>query len=265
MKVAFLQDDPGYIGGAELTMREFRLAAPDEVELVPLEDAETVVVGNCASYGPDLKHVLAGKKVIRYFNDVDPHSDRNLREWFLTYADCVFTSLLHIERFPYELPPRSQIVPTGQKPVGSTKLIPPAVDLDAFRPPRRVRRNQEREGTCTIGVWQNEGKGQMQLLEWSEQNGPVDVYGDGAFVPHGPNLNPMGPLEPDKVAQTLWQYERFAHLPTAVEPFGRSVVEAWAAGCELVVNKLVGARYWIEEAPEKLETAAADFWKLVLV
>jgi hypothetical protein len=40
-------------------------------------------------------------------------------------------------------------------------------------------------------------------------------------------------------------------------------VEAWAAGLELVVNRLVGARYWITDNPDGLETAAEDFWKVV--
>jgi hypothetical protein len=40
-------------------------------------------------------------------------------------------------------------------------------------------------------------------------------------------------------------------------------VEADAAGCKVITNRLVGARYWLEKAPDKLESAADDFWKLV--
>ena len=60
-------------------------------------------------------------------------------------------------------------------------------------------------------------------------------------------------------------YERFVFLPTVIEPFGRVVVEAWAAGCELVINDLVGARYWIEHDPDRIRTAGTDFWELVLM
>lgn len=250
MKVAFVQDDPGYIGGAELTMREFALAAPDGVDLVPLEESEAVVVGNCVGFDSDLIVALDGKRVVRYFNDQDPHSMPAVRDWLLENAECVFTSPLHAERFPWGIP-------------GRFHIIPPPIDLDAFRPPRQATRNGGREGTVAIGVWQNEGKGQQLLLEWSEQNGSVDVYGSGAFTPHGPNLNVLGQLPPDRVAQTLWKYERFVHLPSVIEPFGRAVVEAWASGCDLVLNGLVGARHWIQEKPEKLTTAAEDFWRLV--
>ena len=53
------------------------------------------------------------------------------------------------------------------------------------------------------------------------------------------------------------------HLPTEPEPFGRAVVEAWAAGCQLVVNGLVGAVHYLQHDPGALETAAADFWAVV--
>jgi glycosyltransferase involved in cell wall biosynthesis len=62
----------------------------------------------------------------------------------------------------------------------------------------------------------------------------------------------------------LAQYETFVFLPTVIEPFGRLVVEAWAAGCRIVTNNLVGAKWWIENEPGKLDTAAQDFWRVVL-
>jgi hypothetical protein len=50
-------------------------------------------------------------------------------------------------------------------------------------------------------------------------------------------------------------------LPTVIEPFGRLVAEAWAAGCEIVDERARRRAYWIEENPEAIETAAEDFWK----
>jgi hypothetical protein len=65
-------------------------------------------------------------------------------------------------------------------------------------------------------------------------------------------------------ALTLSRYQTFVFLPTAFEPCGRAVIEAWAAGCRLVLNRNVGARHWIEREPEALETAAENFWRAVL-
>ncbi len=249
MRVAFLYDagnEDGTLGGAELTMREFALAAPDGVRLVT-EEPDAYVVGNCTSFGPELIERLDGHRVIRYFNDVDPHSDSRLRRWLLKNAVCIFTSPLHAERFPHEL----QMDPV---------LVPPAVDLDAFRPTRQVDRNTERNGAVAIGAYQNAGKGGQALGEWAQHNGGLDIYGTGLYLP---GVYHRGALDYTDVPKTLWRYETFVHLPSDLEPFGRAVVEAWAAGCELVVNGNVGAVHWIREEPEKLETAAEDFWSVV--
>jgi glycosyltransferase involved in cell wall biosynthesis len=62
----------------------------------------------------------------------------------------------------------------------------------------------------------------------------------------------------------LARYETFVHLPVVIEPFGRLIAEAWAAGCAVVTNNLVGAKWWITENPDGLYTAGEDFWKVVL-
>lgn len=255
--VAFLADAgnaDGTLGGAELTMREFATAAPDGVEVVGadcIESAEAVVIGNCVTYGPELIEQLHGKRVVRYHNDLSRHEHRDLREWLERPANGVvnvFTSPLHDQR--YGGPCQA--------------IIPPAIDLDRFRPTRQVRRNTERVGAVTVGAFQNPGKGGHLIAEWAARNEPVVAYGTGQFAPQGPAVDFRGPLAPERVPQVLWQHETFVHLPSAVEPFGRAVVEAWAAGCKLVVNRLVGAGWWIENQPERLETAARDFWALVL-
>jgi hypothetical protein len=61
----------------------------------------------------------------------------------------------------------------------------------------------------------------------------------------------------------LARYRTFVFLPTVIEPFARVVAEAWAAGCELVVNQLVGALYWIEQDPDAIANASAAYWNLM--
>lgn len=250
MKVAFIMDpgnQDGSYGGAELTMKEFSLAAPEGVEF-DKDDPDVFIVGNCTTVPADIIEKFEGKRVVRYWNDVDPHSDPELRAWFLENATNIFTSPLHLERFPFEVH-------------GCPSLVPPPVDLEAFRPSRQVKRNTERKGAVAIGAYQNPGKGGQAITEWGRENEGIDVYGTGMYAPAG---DYKGPIAYTDVPKTLWQYETFVHLPFALEPFGRAVVEAWAAGCELVVNKNVGALHWIQNEPEKLESAAEDFWKLVV-
>lgn len=239
-RVGWLADKHDPPGGAELTQAEFRAAAPEGVEVVDWTGDEVVktdrwVIHNCRTYS---RLPFQEGPSVRYLHDL---------RGSLAYADeLIFCSPAQMERYRF-----------------SGHLIPPALNLKAFRPPRQHRRNGERNGTCCVGAFMNPGKGGHLVAEWGDRNEPVDVYGYGPFLPAGPHVNYCGPLEQAKVAQTLWQYERFVFLPTELEPFGRCVVEAWAAGCELIVNGNVGARYWIEEAPEKLESAAVDFWGVV--
>lgn len=243
MNVAFVFDSgnaDGNLGGAELTMREFADAAPEPL-VESLDEADTVVIGNCVGFGMELAKALIGKRVVWYHNDLSPHINSDLKGWLDHHATHMFCSPLQRDRYGRD-----------------GHLIPPAIDLNRFRSADGVR-----EGVVSVGSWQNPMKGQQSLLEWAVEHGPVDVYGTGPFIPRTPPLEYKGPLEPEGVPEVLAAYQTFVHLPWAVEPFGRCVVEAWASGCELVVNRLVGATYWIREAPSALESAAEDFWKMV--
>jgi hypothetical protein len=248
VRVTILRDPgnaDGTIGGAELTLHEFAAAAPDGVEFTDLDDADAVIVGNCVTYPESLKGRLSGKRVTRYFNDLDPHSPRALRSWFLRHAECIFTSPLHAERF--DAPPKRY------------HLIPPPLDVDRFRPPA----NAKRQGTVSIGTWQSPSKGAQMVERWAAGNGTVTVYGTGIYYPGGRDIDYRGPIPYVDIPETLWQYERFIHLPMVTEPFGRAVAEAHIAGCKVITNRNVGATYWLDKV-EQIESAAEDFWKVAL-
>lgn len=254
MRIGWLADDAQQPGGAELTQSEFFSAAPEGIEMIDcppedIADCDHYAVHNCVTYGPETIEQLQGKPVIRYHNDLSPHGDAQLRTWLDANATHIFCSPLQRSRYKLD---------------GEWPIIPPALDLQSFRPPRQVRRHGERGGTISVGAWGNPGKGSHLLEEWArEKNEAVDVYGEGPCLPaESPTIRLKGPLAPRDVAQTLWSAKRFVFLPTAVEPFGRSVVEAYLAGCEVITNKLVGGLYWLEHPG--LETAAEDFWKVCL-
>lgn len=220
MKVRWLHNDPGYTGGAELTMAEFEAAAPAEVEFVT-EDPDVTVVGNFTHPHPAFEG-----RVVQYHHDMQhPALD----------ATHIFCSPLQRERLVLE-----------------GHVIPPALDLERFR----TSTNGHRKGNVCIGRMAY-GKGLELLADYTE---PVDVYSSVPCRSQG-NARYLGPTS--DVAETLSHYRTFVFLPQAIEPFGRAVVEAWAAGCDLVINRNVGARYWIEENPEGLRTASKDFWEVV--
>jgi glycosyltransferase involved in cell wall biosynthesis len=242
MRVGWLADEHDPPGGAELTQAEFQAAAPEGVEIVDFAPGKQLdqgidrwVVHNCRTYS-EMPH---WGRVFRYLHDMRGDYEHD--------QDLICCSPLQAEALGLH-----------------NAWVPPPIDLSAFRPTRQQRRNDERKGTCCVGAFMNPGKGGHLVAEWAAKNEPVDVWGFGPYMPRGDYIADCGDVDPVKLPQLLWNYERFVFLPTALEPFGRCVVEAWAAGCEIITNNLVGARYWIEEAPEKLETASEDFWTLVL-
>ncbi|MDA0160012.1 hypothetical protein OM076_07050 [Solirubrobacter ginsenosidimutans] len=256
MKVAWLADTVEFAGGAELTQAEFRAAAPSGIEVVEcppgaldaLAACDVACVHNTVSYPAETVDALAGKPVLRYWHDLawpDSAAHTTLLRWALSHATNVFTSPLHRARFPHTVPEGS-------------RLIPPAIGLGRYGASagrKRVR------GACWLGSGQHAGKGLLQACEWAEANEPVDFWGHVA-VPETARVRVKGPVPHDHVGTILRLYRRFVFLPTHPEPFGRAVVEAWAAGCELIVNRNVGALAWLEK-PEAIESASRDFWRLV--
>lgn len=237
----------GTRGGAELAMDEIQATAPEGVTLTDMAEADTVIFGNCTLATPDVIPALMGKRVIRFHHDLARHENEIVRSWLEDNAEHVFTSPIHRDKYGLD-----------------GELIPPSINLEAFKPNRQTRRHVKREGVCSVASWQSPGKGGHLISEQAERSGVnVDCYGPGNFAPRGPRINDMGPVDHSNLPQILHRYEQFLFLPITVEPFGRCVAEAFAAGCEVLTNDLVGAKWWIENKPESLYTAAQDFWGLV--
>lgn len=238
IRVGWLQDDPGYVGGAELTANDLRASAPAEVEIVdcPAGDVtsglDLYVVHNCMLY--PATDQPAGKTV----------------------------RFIHDERGPGPIDSEHRIYysPLQRDRVGLPgELCPAPLDRKKF-----AANGNPRYGSVHIGTFGHHGKGQQLLSEWARKNGPLVVYGHGPLIPQGELIDYRGALDPAQVPDVLRQHRTFVHLPTDVEGYGRGVAEAWAAGCELVVNRNVGCLYWLENDPKALDTAAARFWELTL-
>jgi glycosyltransferase involved in cell wall biosynthesis len=124
-----------------------------------------------------------------------------------------------------------------------------------------VERGEDRAGNVCVASWRNLGKAPQQAAAWGAENGGVEFFGEGQFGPPG-----AVPVAYERMPELLARYETFVFLPTVLEPFGRLVAEAYAAGCEIVTNGLVGARQWIAQDPElhAVRTAAFDFWAALL-
>jgi glycosyltransferase involved in cell wall biosynthesis len=257
MIIGWLMDDPGYKGGAELDSELLIAAAPDDivVTVLPPDDTEASVgtdgfiVGNCTQYKPDCIETLYHAPVIKRVYDVWPHGDETLKRWLLDNSRAIIpVNPTQMERAHLET--NAKVVP-----------IPCAVDLTAFRLDWGV---QQRAGYVWIGRLY-EGKGIAPLARWAEkQKIQIDVYGYGPEVGMvDGNLRYCGEVQPDRVASVLARYETFVFLPTQFDPCPRSVIEAWAAGCKLVLNRNVGTLWWLENNEAALLNAAETFWTTV--
>jgi hypothetical protein len=247
MRVGWLHDVPPFVGGAELTERELRAAAPDGVELVDcppgrVEPCERYAIHNCVTYDADDIRLATGAPAFKYWNDVGSWYPEEVRELLDARATPICCS------------------PLQQDYMGLAKalLIPPPVELERFYAAAEGT-NGHRAGAVSVGSWRNRGKGAHRAAAWAAGNGGIDFYGAGPFAP-----SDAREIAYQGMPALLARYATFVFLPEVIEPFGRSVVEAWAAGCEIVINGLVGARYWIEQRPDALRTAAADYWTAIL-
>jgi hypothetical protein len=248
-RIGWLQDAPGYTGGAELTATALRAAAPDDVEIVDCppgeveEGLDLYLLHNVVTYGlVDLQAAMTKAPAFKYWNDVGGWYPDPLRKLIDKHATAICCSPL--QQSYMRLP--------------VAHLIPPPIDLGRFE--RAAALNGHPRGTCSAASWRNLGKGARRVVAWAqEHNVAVDYYGGGPFAPEGATVVPYG-----RMPKVLASYNEFLFLPTCIEPFGRLVAEAWAAGCRLIVNQLVGAIYWIQEKPDALRTAAGDYWDAVL-
>jgi hypothetical protein len=244
VRVAWLSDKVDTVGGAEMTAREFRAVAPVEVvdvgpdELEVAARCDVVVAHNVVSYPPDTAQRLVGTRMFKYWHDTGPHLHPELAQGLYRLATPIFCSPLQAAYMGFP----------------GAAWIPPALDLAPFRV--AAENAGERRGSVTVGAWMNWGKSPERCREVAPD---VEFYGFGP-------CSPVGTTQVDycDIPELLARYKTFIHLPSVLEPFGRAVVEAWASGCRVVTNRLVGARHWIENEPEKLDTAGQDFWETVL-
>jgi len=247
MRIGWLKDEPTAPGGAELTQAGFRGAAPEGIEIVDCAPGavdpglDRYVVHNCVQYTLEDLAPLEGKSVVKYWHDVGPWLVPEVREWLERHALNICCSPLQAEHMSID-----------------ALCVPPPVDIARFAE-AATHVNGNRRGAVSVGSWRNYGKAPHRAAEWGQSHGGIDFYGGGPLAPQGSAEVPY-----EEMPALLAGYETFVFLPSVLEPFGRVVAEAWAAGCEIVTNGLVGARYWLELDPEAIATAADDFWGLVL-
>ena len=262
VKIGWLHDDLGIVGGAELSERALRAGAPDWAEIVlcppnkrPPEDIQGWVIQHCVSYPSNWIEVLEkGQPIVKQNRDSWWSGSIRLRRWLLDNADLLlFSSEMQAATYChwYE---------------NEVAVVPPPVNLDWFR--SEAKPKEERQGNVWVGR-ADPGKGLHLSCDWALRNAEtLDVYGDISvpyidFSEFGGLVEYHGRVPYEALPMIYGRAKRFVFTPIHKEPFARTVVEAWAAGCELLVEGQVGALEWIEQRPGDVGRGTEMFWNEV--
>jgi len=251
-------------GGAELSDDAFLAGAPEGVEIVclppnkrPPDGIDAFILNNCIFYGDPWLEVFKRKPVVKHVHDLWPFGSPYVRRWVLDNAALViFNSPKHRQIFQFPV----------SAPYG---FVPPPVDVERFRTAAAQAEvdGVPRRGTIWLGRVEI-GKGIQNVVDWALRNDtPVDVYGQSSSPITQAQIVPpcryCGPVAYGDLPELLACYERFIHLPVKADVCGRVAVEAWAAGCELVLGGDVDAFWsWVKVAD--FQNAAGIFWDKIL-
>ncbi len=258
VRIGWIQDYPSVLGGAELTASSINRSAPPEVVILQAttddfpKNIDLFVVHNCTQFDRSLIPALSTAPVVKYIHDVWPQGDPELKTWLLDQSRILFlTSPFHVDLVFPSQPPNTVI------------LSPPQ-----FREAPPTSASVTRKGHVWLGQMMNSGKGIRQVANWANETSTrVDFYGRGPFAPEPSDfVNLKGSIPFSSVHSTLSEYATFIHKPLSPEPFGRSVVEASIAGCQLDVSDNIGALYWLNTDSRKdfLFRSDAYFWEKAL-
>ena len=260
VKIGWLKDNPGFIGGAEVSWSILMQNAPNWVKLIYCPpnkrppDVDLFIVQNNVQYDKRWIEELSLKPVIKQIRDPWAVGDSVLRRWLLDNSELlIFNSQPHIDYFGFNF----------TRPFA---IIPPPIDLATYQ--EAALPVNEREGNIFVGRV-GPTKGAHLAIDWALQTGErLDLYGQNFGHSYGAlpdNIQFHGFVHHARMPYIMGKAKRLLLFPMWIESFGRVVAEAWAAGCGLLVEPIerVGAMWWIEQQQDDIGNGVAMFWDAV--
>ena len=287
MRIDYLQDMDIFAqgGGAQLTdkahfikglQRGYDLLLDMPSARIDVKSKDPVLISNAVSFPIDLfKEMVVNKRpMIWFFHDYFPICKYRLfypmretckecylkERWLPILASAkllIWLSPLHRDSFLW-LYPELETIPYH--------ISPSPVDGSTF-----CDLGLPRVGTLNI-----EGlhpfKGRKNILQWAKDNPEEKLTCVGGnpdpneALPS--NVSVMGGLDYREMNFLMNQFRNFVHLPQSPSPFDRAPVEAYLAGCELIMNGLVGCTSfpWFtsrEEVREHCMRSPDRFWDAI--
>jgi len=260
VRIGWLQSDVGIHGGSEMSCGALVDHAPDWAKIVycppnkrPPDDIECYVVQNSTTYDQRWLEILLQKPTVKHVRDPWYAGDGLFRRCLLEQATLlIFSSQAQVDAFgyPFDAP---------------HVILPPPVNLESFR--QAAKPKDEREGAIFVGrvdVY----KGAPMAVDWAYRTGETLALIGTPMMDFGklpPYIRVVGEVPYQRMPSIMGNAKSFVFFPQWPEAFGRTVAEAWAAGCELIVDGRIGAMEYIENEPERLgfQGPIDEFWAAV--
>lgn len=288
-KIAFLQDynifQLGALGGAEANdHRIFIEGLKRGYELVLLNPEmpfdhsyDLLIISNCVLFDRKrLMDMCKSTKHIFFFHDHIfcrfrtnfPHLDfcrkcNDMRYWsplFLSSLLLIFLSPLH--RHSYI---------SWNPEIGKMKwvAVPSTVDVTRFVP-TNINRKHQWLSVDGFVHW----KGGPNLWEYVKKHPEKEFVVIGGMwefegQPPSPNLKNVGRIAFNEVLKYYQESEWYVELPNTIQPFNRTMCEAYLCGCKIQTNKLHGffSYDWDynnrDAVREEIRQAPIKFWEEV--
>lgn len=250
VKVGWMVDPGLPRAGMVLSVEAFETAKPADVELYhcrpdrrPPDDLDAYILHGDL-FDRRWIEPIADKPFMNHRHGMWEAGDPIFRRWVLENADLVtFNSPFQRQRFPYQID-----VPID--------FVPLPIDIEHFKP----RDAGERTGTIHTGVIAPV-KGIAHVVDWAlRTHTPVDFYGARLTnIPIVPPCRYMGNAAYEAMPGLLAQYKDFVCMHHHKDLYSRNVIEAWAAGCNLILG--AGKEmFWDWFDPDACQNAAQTFW-----
>lgn len=251
--------DPGFPrAGMVLSVEAFAAAKPVDCELVhchpdrrPPSNIDIFVLHGDL-FDKRWIEVMDGKPILAHRHGGWHAGDPVFRRWILDNASLVtFNSPMQksLFRYPVEIP---------------FTYIPIPVDVDKFI---EASIGVDRSGVVCIGLIVP-AKGISYTVDWAlRTDTPVDFYGEAPIARiKNEIVEPcryMGSMDYKEIPGILARYERFVFMPHESDLYCRTVIEAHASGCKLILDGDVNALWsWMDL--EACRSAPKFFWETVL-
>jgi len=267
MKIAWISDFKSY-GGGEDSQNILLKNKPDDLDIDLIyggnltKDYDLYVVNSFRTLSRlQMQFLMTQEYIVAWRDIIDTVHDNLLYDFYLNAKMNIFLSPLHKDEFVKKF----NIIDAS---IVTNKWICIAPYFDISQHESLHKRPHD---ILWCGDIQNH-KGIEEVLVWArEHNKVIDFYGKGhptiiGQLEESKYANYMGHV--DKIKYIYPQYKNFIHFSDKIETFGRSCMEAYLSGCNMIVNKEKIGMYSYDRFPggnmqKWFDEHLERFWKIV--